>query len=516
MSGNNGRATVVDEIEIENIGPIVRLSLPALPGKVVVLDGPNGVGKSTALNAVDKLTTGRGRLESRDGTVNGKVSGFGSCIRVVRGGANRKTGECLIANVETDFHTAELIDPGFKDPVAADARRIKTLVALSGEMALPERFIHLAHDAEHFREIVSPASLKTGDLVDMAAAIKRDFEAASRARAQVAESQRATASAHRQANEGVDLSAPHDSAELQAALEAAVTAHTELVQMRESGLRLREQAMEAETQLHDTQKSYSGPSVAETEQAVADATAARNLAIEEVEKLQRQLAEAETVLRERCTAAGNAERQRDAARQHNHLTEGWRQSIALGRQATVPDDAEVQAAKETVDQARAAIEEGARVRDALQREQQARRLQEQANESDLDAQFLRESAVGTNDVLTDAVAKMGGPFKIVASGNDGADTRLAVYTEARGDTFFADLSDGEKCKTAIDVVLNRFRAAVFSLPQDLWERLDEANRVDVADHIRGTDLMLLTAAASRDPNAAGLRWSVYEPEAVNQ
>ena len=71
-----------NEVAIKNIGPIESLRLPVTPGKITVLTGANGAGKSQALDAVDALATGRKKLANRDGTTGGVAAGYGVRIKV--------------------------------------------------------------------------------------------------------------------------------------------------------------------------------------------------------------------------------------------------------------------------------------------------------------------------------------------------------------------------------------------------------------------------------------------------
>ncbi len=74
-----------DKIVIENIGPIERLEFAPKPGTITVFRGRNGAGKSTALNAINGIAlNGSQRLTSRDGTVGGKVEGFGATLKIAR------------------------------------------------------------------------------------------------------------------------------------------------------------------------------------------------------------------------------------------------------------------------------------------------------------------------------------------------------------------------------------------------------------------------------------------------
>jgi len=53
-------------VEIQNVGPIEHLTLPVPEGGgIVVLRGRNGTGKTLSLDAIDRLTSGRGDVSVR-------------------------------------------------------------------------------------------------------------------------------------------------------------------------------------------------------------------------------------------------------------------------------------------------------------------------------------------------------------------------------------------------------------------------------------------------------------------
>ena len=104
-------------IEIENIGPIrsLRMTLPK-KGGVLVLRGRNGLGKSTAIDAVGAAIKGEGSLDVRRGAARGTVDACGVAIRVSRN--TRRSGELEVDTLEGKLSVAELVDPGLKDVAA--------------------------------------------------------------------------------------------------------------------------------------------------------------------------------------------------------------------------------------------------------------------------------------------------------------------------------------------------------------------------------------------------------------
>ena len=487
------------EVEIENIGPIEQLTLTAEPGKITVLTGPNGVGKTQALNAVGSLASGKTRLGSRDGTVGGTARGFGVQIKVGRGGSNRRSGELEIESVEDRLNIAHLVDPGLKDPVASDARRIKALVTLTGVEAKPELFYDLAGGKERFTELVKPASVDQSDVVAMASAIKRDFELASRKEADVAENLEREIRAREEANEGIGLGSRYDAGELQAEYDEAHKVHSVAVERRRAGIEQELAAKQSRKSLVKSQIEYDGPTIDEADEAVVLAGKSFNAAYDTVSLLVGKLTQAKAELAKEEHAVQLAENSADSARLHFADTKGWEKLITESELAEYPDVGEIAKYLSDVNLAREAIETGVRVRDALERIEIVNLLRGQMKLASKNSESLRASAHGTEDILSRLVAEMGGPFKV------DKEFRLIVQHPARGATYFAELSHGERWKLGLDVAIEAFERegqhGLLAIPQEAWESLDADNRRLIAEHIKDSDLAVITAEASRQEGA---------------
>src|SRR5690606_22450823 len=121
----------------ENIGPIEHAVIPAPPGKIVVLCGDQGCGKSTALETVKRLIGEPANLSKRDGAKSGSAEGFDVRISVNKL-ASRK-GEASIGRLE-GMDISLLVDPAVKKPEAREARRIQELLGIAGATATVEAF----------------------------------------------------------------------------------------------------------------------------------------------------------------------------------------------------------------------------------------------------------------------------------------------------------------------------------------------------------------------------------------
>lgn len=69
-----------------------------------------------------------------------------------------------------------------------------------------------------------------------------------------------------------------------------------------------------------------------------------------------------------------------------------------------------------------------------------------------------------------------------------------MTTTKRGETFFNDLSAGERWKIALDVAIDAVgERGLIPLAQEAWEGLDPVNRRLIADHVRGRKVTVITA-----------------------
>ncbi|MCX7671668.1 MAG: ATP-binding protein, partial [Anaerolineae bacterium] len=205
-------------IQIENVGPIERLSIPLPEAGVVVLRGRNGCGKSHALDAVDALVTGRGRPPCRDGATKGRVAGCGVTLTIGR--SQRRSGEAEVQSLEGRLDITQLVEPPIQDPEAADVRRIKALIQLSGRSATVQDFAAMIPDAAGL------GLFDADEPVALAGQIKRALEAEARRYEQAAEKERVAAEVQQaQAGEWPPEAMALDVSATQAELSQALAVH---------------------------------------------------------------------------------------------------------------------------------------------------------------------------------------------------------------------------------------------------------------------------------------------------
>jgi hypothetical protein len=487
-------------IEIRDIGPVEHVSIP-IPeeGGVVVLRGRNGAGKSNTLEAVESLTTGKGKLAVRDGALRGEVSGCGATITVGR--ATRRTGELEVVTLEGKLSIAELVDPGLKNDAAADAKRIKALVSLTGTDADPSEFHKLLGGKEAFQAIVSPSSIEDADWVQMAEKIKRDIEREARKAEDAAEYADGKARGMIDAaDEGDEPETMVDRSLLQQQLIEAVDALSRLQAEERASLDAQRRQDEAKAKLAACEF--------DVDAAMEEAVKERDVAIQVHgvfdEKLDDKLAEVDRLkilLHEAEEEAIRLASDRDTAWKAVNDAEKRVQAIVAQSQSmkqlrdavtqTVPyvDREEIENADALVTQLTDQLQQAAVHAEKAKQRQQARDVKQQALQHRKRAAELRNAAQSTDEVLSALVAKSCQLLRVEHG-------RLVLDTH-RGTTYFAELSHGERWKLAIDVALEQLgNRGVIVIPQEAWEGCDEFARAAISEHAKERGVVILTAECS--------------------
>jgi energy-coupling factor transporter ATP-binding protein EcfA2 len=466
-------------------------------GGIIVLHGRNGAGKTKTLEAIDRLTSGRGDVSVRDGALKGAVKGFGATLTVARSATRRGTLE--VESLEGRLSVADLVQPPVKDPAAADARRIKTLVGLSGAKADPKLFHPLVGGPEAFEAIMPLA--EADDLVALAGKIKRDFEAEARKQEDAAKKAEIAAQAQREAIGELDLSEPIDSDAAYATLQEATKRHTELIERLGAADAAGDRALEARERLEAAEKAHDGPTVDETDKALTFAVAATDAAKNFLADAQHALDRAKAAHQAAVDTEEKAEVAHKAAHQHASAMAAWRKTLEAELPAA-PEPAELEAATEQVTQARAVVAKLPAYQQAKQHEGKAIEQERLAGELAAKAEQLRDAAKGTDNVLSEAVGRLGTPLRVEAG-------RLVLDT-GRGDTYLHDLSHGERWRLGLDIaVAIAGDRTLFTIPQEAWESLDPQNREEIARHVREKGITVLTAESTADDQVTA---EVYEAE----
>ena len=492
----------MSSIELSDIGPLERLSIPLRPG-FNVLHGRNDSGKSVTIEAVATLAGGgNGKVTCRDGAARGSIEGFG--VRITAGRSTRRTGELEVSSLESKLPVAELVDPKIKDPAAADGKRIKALLSLTGATADPARFYELAGGKEVFDSLCPPETIQTDDLVDMASRVKRAFESTARKTEDAAQTEEGKAIADRGAGDGLDLEANTDSASLQEALESAISKHSRLQERYDSAEDAKADAEVARKKLAEV--GSSGESKQSALEALELAKENRDVAVTDareakaaVDRLEAEMKAAKAQLGSALVAqqasdgaVASAEKAVNAVEDNARLYAGWQAAIDAAANVSAPEAVEILRASQAVTTARKALEQAAVVRAAKDRIAKAKKHQEEAAKLRKRADRLREAAKQTDDVLS---ASVDSKHLKVKSG------RLVTIKPDGREAFYGDRSQGTRWLIALDEATARIRAlhadgeAVIAAPQEAFESLDVANRRLIHEHACKLGVAILTAEA---------------------
>jgi len=448
-------------VDISDVGPIRKLQIPVEPGTVVVLEGGNGKGKSTALRAVATgIKEKGGGLTPRDFTTSGTISLPGVTVRI--GARVSAKGEASHGFVLVDTSgVGQLINPGVKDPAAADKKRLQALVDIAGIQPAALKLNEFLGDLKGFEIPDKPVT-------EIVSALKRWLDAQSRD----AEGKANTAQgALQQIGEipdpsGEDVRGPE---EVQRQLVAADN--------EASNLRARQaEAREASESI--SQAATDIPSVEETAKASEAASA-------EVAALRERLASAEATAQAAKLAA-------ESAQQQHATLDRLKAKVANGvsEQDVLDADAKLKALKE---EHAAAVKHKADSELATQLRQQAAELKAEIEQQEGTAKHLRGLAAKTPELLSVAVDDLEG-WTI--------DKSLRLCCEhARGAIPFSELSPGEQAIRAIEVVSKRAsvdesQLPIGVLPQDVLESLDQENRAKLVEFARESGMCIISGLAS--------------------
>lgn len=501
-------------IEVENVGPVGRVSIPIPPdGGLVVLRGRNGSGKTTTLDAIQTVATGKGKLDVRDGELRGEVRAFGATVTVAQ--STRRRGEVDVLTLEGRGDVSTLVDPGLKSDDAADVHRIRSLLALTNCKVDASSFWPLLDGRESFEAVVSARAVEGDDPVQIADRVKREIEAKARGVEAEVEHAQQRASMLLALNEGLDLNAESDAEKLGEAYgEARATVERRRAEVERYDAEVEARA-EAERALAEFDAEGIDPANLLSNATDAEGLARTALAVKkrevadvevEIERLQAALnscrnkaqslkGEADVLQSRLDAASANIAAARERAKR--------REQLARAASAALPASPELglELAVAEWNEARVRLEQGVKLRDGIERKREADEALERAGDLRRRAEALRNAAKSVDVVLSELVGRANRKLRVEAG-------RLILDT-ARGKTYFAELSHGERWKIALDVAIEAVgRGGVLVCPQEAFEGLDPTNRRAIADHLKGTGVVMFTAEAT---DAAEIEVGIVDP-----
>ena len=476
-------------VEIENVGPIERLTVPLPPAGVVVLHGRNGSGKSHALSAVDSLVSGRGRLPCRDGARSGMVEGVGARLSIGR--STRRTGEAEVSTLEGRFDISQLVDPGLKDAEAADKARIKALIQLSGAKADAAEFAALLPEGVSLGSLVD-TDQQSADPVTLAAQIKRALESQARGQEKIAAEKRQEATAIRQNAGGVDDAGPSIQ-ETEAAIQEALLAEQAVKQRAASVAEQITAAENARAALAELQAGEAADQAAiESESAEAYRTletirVERDALMQERMEIDRRIHETEQRVKAQSAIAAKLQEQLEAAKNRARRTQVLKNVIAAAPEP-VPQS-EIDAASDRLAEAKGRYGLAVQADNARNALAKANTILEAATAATRRAEQLRNAGKALDDVLSSMVGRVTDALK-VAGGQ--------LVVAATGEPF-ERLSHGEGWRIALEIAANMVgTGGIVVVPQEAWEGQDPINRAEIAEIARAVGILIVTAECSEN------------------
>lgn len=505
----------MSEIYVENVGKIDRFTIPiADEGGITVIRGENDIGKSILIRCVAAIAGEKIRLSVRDNQPQGLIEGLG--VRITVGGRQLSAGELEAETLSGKFSVAELVDPRLKTEAAAAAARIKALLSVTEVHADPTLFYGPCGGKELFQEHVKPDRLKDADLVEMARRVREDFHDAARAAEGRSETCYSRAAGLRESIHGLDLEAPHDEEQLRKAREDAVRGEDRITAKRDECDRALKQIEEDEQTLE--QLGASLPDLrakdARLENAIGKAEEEAErvaAAAQEVARLEAELAKAKQTHAAAVEAKDRADQDVAAARESHTDAAAEHERFAAIRerinrrdqwQRERPTDQALEAAKARAVRAREAESRGVEIRRALEVKRKISEAEAEGQEAKIEAERLRDAAVSTDTVLSNAVKSP--KFRVVNG-------ELVVATERGENTPYRELSDGIRWKLALEEAARTLRKfsksqlALLPVPQEAWDGLSNRNRGLIARYCKHFRISAVTAQA----DAGDLRAEIY-------
>ena len=388
------------EITIDRNDGTAPFLIPIQPG-CTEIQGTCGLGKSLTLEMINVLADGdqKDRIKATAGKSGTTVKGLGVTLTLSQSRAVVK-GDLDVGAAE-DYPLEGLIYPPRQGETEKNEYGIKCFVQMSKSKADPAAFHHLIGTAAEFNAAIPPDAIKTNDLVSMAGKVKRAIQAFARKAAADAEREEQSAAGDRDAMKGLDAKTETDPTKLQQVHTAAVQRHAKLKTEWDAYCDGQAAAEEARKKL--AAATGGATTAAECEANEAEKKTAYEAATAKVKAIEDELRIAKAEAMSAYDSLQSAIKQTNAAKRISEATAGWQSAIDAMAGAKEPDLDALSEAETAVETAQRAIEQGAVVRAALDRERKAAEHQKRADEFRKQAHKLNMAADGTDAVLSKAV-----------------------------------------------------------------------------------------------------------------
>lgn len=482
----------MSQIDIE-AGPIDRLSLKIDGPGVYLMKAENGAGKSIALSAVKTLITGEGKLPIGYGKEEAKITGFGVTVsfgRTKRGVS--KFGELEVQSLEGSYSLGNFVKPANKDPLVSDAKSIKELLKISGHKVGPEAFSKLFMSNEEFNQVVQIDSI-SDDPVEMSSRIKRDIEEAARHHEAVYAKSKADSEAMfglipREIVEDEIPSVEHS----ENALAVSRQRLAKIVADRANGLNAIKNHEEVKRKLTGLAPADASKIITEGQFLRAKVDQLRL----DVSELEASLADKKRDLHVSCERLERKRIEMVEAQNQNKSIDDLRKSLEAAL-PEVPSEEEIDIAGREIESMIRQLDLSKQKDSLSQKATKAKELFFKAEEAALIAGRYRESAAGVEKILADMVSGCGADMRV-------ENGRLLVDTK-RGVEFFSDLSEGQRCRIGIKLLLEYMKrqfpdsVPICVLEQEAWEPLQPSIKDEIREIAKQEGVAIIAAESSDDP-----------------
>jgi energy-coupling factor transporter ATP-binding protein EcfA2 len=489
------------EINIQDVGAIENVTIPIRPGTIVKLVGENGAGKSTAITAVTSAVTKENAgLRPRDGRMAGKIRMPGVTVTIGARMTQKKSGDVepvAFAMVEDGSGISKILNPGIKDPVAADKRRLEGVLEVIGaELSVSQMQGYLG---TMYEEFIRVRDVKGKGFVDAVKEMKLFLESKAReAGLQVTQHDGAIAEIG-VISEPTEL--PVSVEELGARVEELATALRDAKRDRERA----DQALEIINQPATVDVTEKEAELAALEAQGTQIGAKMRHIQEGIQALQEKLAETEAELKDNWRKIDPLKEVIRVAKDSAERSERLR-----GQVATAPSAEVILEQAATLDELRSQHAEAIVTKNnnagIAERKARLRQVMAQREAAGKQQDAMKTLSHGTAKILVDALS-------VVPGWTVNDDLRLCV-DHSRGVIPFSELSPGEGtakvCLLACQFAeFSENEVPIVGLPQHCFEGLDGKNRQLLLDAVAENGLCVLTAECDRNAEtASGLRVEV--------
>jgi hypothetical protein len=489
-------------IKAQNLGPISELNLTLDAPGVTVLSAPNGSGKSILVDSVEQMTQGKSKLPLKRGEERGFLEAIG--VRAaINPKATRTAGAFSVPTLDVKHSPSDVVDPGVSEAVAADKRRIRSLIAMSGIEPNAALFPQCSEEfvPDEFDHIVTVESRSAADIVDMANKIARDYQAEARGWEKMADLDETRGQSLRERLGSINLMAECDPDVLQERFITAQTNYSTLTSTKMQAGKYAEAAEKARAELQRWDERDL-PTVAEATEAVSKAvenidslSESRRQLGEKIEALKLEFEDLGKQIKVATAEMKTIEQTKQLAENHAERRAACLKAIADCENFPCPTPDEIEDAKEIVGNAREAMEYGAKVREAKTEATQVKNFLDSAAARRSRAEHYRQAAAATDSVLCQLLQT--DIFRVITVGQN---KRLQAFHPTKKEwMFYADMSEAEKWTRALDEAINRVgEGGLIPLKQEAWEGMDVWNREIVHEHAKSRGVYVLAVEATRD------------------